>query len=170
MNIRPYPQKITMHAFDTACMNLARFMHRKAAEISKDIGISYVEVPAEQCPDNGKQIARKFAECRRECKPFPVYEGGSDDTIYGDKSANYAFRFWHDWLHAAHGCTTGLADELKLAAIHSREVAQVFGAGSLESRIMFADVAAQARYYFNTGAFVTNQRGFVYSVIAAGEY
>lgn len=169
---RPYDETLTRHAFDQACSNLARFMHIKAAQVARHVGISYDVVPAEQCPSNGREIKAKFEECRRACKPFPVYDGGSENTIYSasDASANYAFRFWHDYLHFAHNCTTGAADELKLAALHRAAVADVFGPDSLEARIMFADVAAQVHFFFNTGNFVQNQVGFIFAALASGEF
>jgi len=156
--------------FETACTNLARFMFFKAAEVARHVGISYEAKPAEECPDNGRQIVAAFEDCRRCVKPFPVFEGGSDSSVYGSAPANHAFRFWYDYLHYAHGCTTGAADELKLAELHRAGVAAKFGDRSLESRIVYAEVAAQVAYYFNTGNFVKNQKGFIYAALQSGAY
>lgn len=163
-------QKPTIAEFDRACHNLSLFMFRKAEQIYRHTGISYDVVTAGQCPENGKQIKAVFEQCRKACKPFPVYDGGSENTIYDSPAANHAFRFWHDYLHYAHNLTIKAADELKAAELHREGVAAVFGADSLEARIMFADVAGQVLYYANTGKFVDNQRGFIFQCVTEGGF
>lgn len=168
--MRKYNQVPTMAEFNTACHNLSLFMYRKAAAITKHVGISYDVVPDGKCPENGKQIRAMFDECRKACKPFPVYAGGSENTIYDSAAANHAFRFWHDYIHYAHNLTIKPADELKAAEWHKQGVAAVFGADSLEARIMFADVAAQVLFYANTGKFVENQKGFIFHCVTEGGF
>lgn len=168
--MRNYDGSFSAAEFERACANLSRFMFFKAADIARHVGISFEAMPAEQCPDNGRQIKAAFESCRRACKPFPVFEGASDSSVYGSAAANHAFRFWHDYLHYAYDCTTGAADELKLDALHRAGVAAKFGERSLEARIIYADVAAQVAYYFNTGRFVQNQKGFVFAALQSGAY
>lgn len=158
---------MTQYQFDVACGNLARFMHEQAAQVSRLIGISYQDADESEVPSTGSKIRDTFVQCIREVRPFPISREGNETAIYG-AAANLAFRFWHDYLHYAHGLGVGLSSELKLAALHRDAVAKRFGADSLEARIMYADVAGQALYYAHEGEFVEDQRKFDFGVVYCG--
>jgi hypothetical protein len=158
---------MNQYQFDTACQNLARFMHEQAARVTRLIGISYRDADECEVPSNGVMIRMKFDHCIKTCTAFPISREGNESAVYG-AAANLAFRFWHDYLHYAHRLGVGLRDELKLAAMHRDAVAKRFGADSLEARIMYADVAGQALYFANRGEFIKDQRAFDMSLARLG--
>jgi hypothetical protein len=51
--------------------------------------------PSPDAPDTLEGITDMY-ECGG---PIYVFDGGCDNTIYGDKEVNYAFRAWHDYHH-----------------------------------------------------------------------
>lgn len=162
-------QHVDSRHFDQACARLAGFMFERAAAESKHWGISYIEADDGICPSSLRGIQAEMHHCLANCLPFPISNAGNDSSIYGH-AANVAFRFWHDMIHFQHRLTTKLEDEIEASWIHAQAVGQRFGQGSLKQRIMRADVEGQARYYFENGNFVTDQRTFVLSQIMAGKY
>lgn len=87
-----------------------------------------------------------------------IWNGASTRTIYGGAEGNYAFRAWHDSLHARHFRTFGIADEYAIADIQAAQ------AGKL-GKWLYADVAGQIAYYEAYGAFPDDQRGYVSAFI-----
>lgn len=161
--------QVTEARFDQACANLSRFMLMQAARVAKHVGFSYVEAPDAECPSSLRGIQAEWHDCQVNCHAFPISDAGNDTSIYGH-AGNVAFRFWHDFVHHDLSLTTKLEDELKATEVHAKAVGRAFGSNSLECRIMRADVAGQASYYFKTGEFVRDQRAFVLDLLQTGAY
>ena len=107
--------------------------------------------------------------------PIPVYNGGSDHTIYSSDEVNYAFRAWHDAIHLVYGLSFSKEDELAVATIHYQQVldyCREHGIGVHLARqaanLIFADVAGQVEYFYTHREFVNDQAAFVYDYIDNG--
>lgn len=87
-----------------------------------------------------------------------VWNGASGRTIYGVAEANYAFRAWHDSLHARYMRTFSVEDEYHIADIQAAQ------SGKL-GRWIYADAAGQIAHYEAYGDFPVDQRGYVAAFI-----
>ena len=91
---------------------------------------------------------------RASTSPMVVYDGGSDNTIYGDPRVNHAFRAWHDSLHLKLNAPFDLAGETRVGL----EQARILGGAYAE--IVLCEVIGQIEYFNRYQAFPVNQLEF----------
>lgn len=145
---------------ENARRNLSQFVIAKADEIKKKIGFGYVDMP--NAPQDFDELKTAFNASRSSGFALPVWNGASDQTIYSNAGANYAFRFWHDVLHCVLNKGFSTAEEIAVGAIHIQEVQNAFGYESLEALIMYADTIGQSLYAVShAGQFPENQLEWV---------
>lgn len=84
-----------------------------------------------------------------------IWSGSSDNTIYQDKSVNWAFRALHDALHLKTGLGFSPKHEIEMGKIQASKESSSFLA-----EIIFCEVAEQAAYFEKTGLFVADQVEF----------
>lgn len=148
--------------------NLSLFVLKRADRISKQVGFGYRDVA--NAPETYASLMQAWETSKRTRAPFPVWSGGSDKTIYTSIGANYAFRFWHDSLHALLGLDFTLLDEVTIGHMQADAVAKEFGHGSLEHSLMHFDTVGQSLYADrNSGEFPEDQLAFVVSQIRWNE-
>lgn len=147
---------------------LGHRMMRKAARTARDIGFSYE--PVTQAPVTMQGLLAAFQHSQEAAAPLPVWEGGSDRTIYGLAEANYAFRYLHDLVHCITGYGMETDGELR---VHTR-LAKVLGVEvytpvmGLEDRLYWIDTAGQTYLAEYTGGkFTDDQFQFALDVLAA---
>lgn len=151
---------ITSAQFDTARKNLSLFILRKALQVQKQVGFGYVDSPV--APDSFDALMLAWNNSKKTRLAFPVWNGCSDNTIYTNPGVNYAFRFWHDAIHACTGLGFNTADEIAIGRIQVETVQAEFGKFSIEAMLMYADTIAQSQYAATTGGeFPANQLEFV---------
>lgn len=156
--------KYTADEIIAARWRLTPFVHEKAQEYTRKLGVQYEASP--NAPETGPQIAYHMRQSQYHGRPFPVWSGASDNTIYMNAGGNYAFRFWHDALHYLLSMDTSLVDELELGAMHTGVVMARFGFDSLEAKLMRADTMMQSRYAADhAGNFPEDQLAFVLKCI-----
>lgn len=152
--------------FMRARKNLTRFMMEKAENLTRAFGFGYVDV--EHAPNTYEDLQAAFNLSTRTHCPFPVWAGASDKTIYLHCGANYAFRFWHDAIHAIENLNFTTDDEVKIGMMQVKEIAAYFGADSIEAKMMYADTVEQSLYASrNNGEFPPDQIAFVASILEA---
>lgn len=99
-----------------------------------------------------------FAElitARAQTVCLPVWEGASDQTIWGTPQANHAFRAWHDACHVLGGFDYSLEGERATARMQCQQLEQrCLGRAA---RAVWWDVVAQAEHFAVTGAFPGDQ-------------
>lgn len=98
---------------------------------------------------------------------LPVFDGGSDNTIYPDVATNHAFRAWHDSIHLANDYSFSREHEIKVGLIHMQQ-ARAAGLPKSDQDILIADTIGQVEYYYNRGDYVKNQAAFVAAVLEFG--
>ena len=91
-----------------------------------------------------------------------VWNGASDQTIYGSAEANWAFRAWHDTTHLNLDADFSLQGETVVAHAQAAEAGEHGG-------LILADVLGQALYYDRWGRFPENQIAFVVDYMADAE-
>jgi len=151
--------KFTQDEFNAARWRLSSFVQSKALQMAKRFALSYEPMP--RAPETLPEMQRAYRHCIIHSTPFPIWEGGSENTIYISASDNYAFRFWHDMLHLALYAETILVDEVELGHIHVGCVMAQFGMHSLEAAMMRADTIEQSKYEAEHGHFPVDQLAFV---------
>lgn len=155
MNV-PNIQRVT--DIECARFRLSKFVERKALEVTRLTGVNYAE--SVDAPSTFEEVKAEWANALRTGLPFRVFSGGSDKTIYVDPCYNWAFRFWHDYLHVKYNKSMAYDSEVFIGHMHVTHVASEFGIGSLEARLMFADTIGQCLYYETHGGFVEDQLEF----------
>lgn len=110
-------------------------------------------------PSNIKELREWYKSNTLNVDSLPVYDGGSDDTIFGSREVNFAFRAWHDALHLENNLGFSQEDELTMAMLHCKEL-RLMGISEDDCDLMFNDVAGQVLYYYNSKEFINNQQHF----------
>ena len=102
-------------------------------------------------------------------KPLVVFAGGSEQTIYGDREVNYAFRAWHDWCHWRGGHPFNREGEQAVYAMQCQHLVQLYDY-SLRTRrwfdILYAEIIGQQLYFEQHRQFPADQRAFVERFLA----
>jgi hypothetical protein len=156
----------TPEHFQRARHNLSMFVIRQTEKMSKQVGFGYVD--CDVAYDDYPSLCAAFAESKRTGLPLKVWSSGSENTIYTSCGANYAFRFWHNCLHAQFGISFDLVGECVIAGMHVTAVAEEFGMHSLERLMMEADTRQQSIFAFkHSDHFPDNQLQFVTDYVQA---
>lgn len=156
----PVSTPVNAYTIDKAREALTHYVIRKAAHTACVLGFSYE--PADDAPNTFDALQAAFRASQRGAKPLPVWSGACDETIYTNAEGNYAFRFWHDVIHAVFGLDFSHVGETETAAKQLKDVEQHFGWDSIEARLFYWDPIGQIDYAAETGGqFVTDQRAFV---------
>lgn len=150
--------------FEQARANLTSFVIHKALKVQREVGFGYRDDAV--APQTDEELMQAWAQSKRDGTAFPVWSGASDSTIYTNRGGNYAFRFWHDSLHARLGLSTPRADEVKIGEMHVDAVAAEFGEDSLEAILMHWDTVGQSNYCDMYGEFPSDQLMFVREMAA----
>lgn len=152
------------YVINKARANLEHFVIAKAYRLSKDLGFSYIE--SETAPNSFEELQEAYRKSVATSCPLPVFAGASENTIYLTKEGNWAFRFWHDVVHASGGFEFTLEDEISCSSVQCEEVSRYFGEHSLESKLFIADTIGQSVYaHLHNGQFPEHQLNFVKSLI-----
>lgn len=154
------------HSIEVARKRLSKFVVAMAQRIVRVTGVNYEESLV--APSTHEEVMIEWRTALETGKPFRVYSGASDCTIYDAPDVNWAFRFWHDYLHVKHNLGMGIRDEMQVGALHWLEVSQEFGDDSLEAKIIAADTSGQALYHHIFGTFVADQEEFVLRCLHMG--
>lgn len=150
---------MTPERFDAACMSLSAKVHgfAQAALIRN----GYVGFTArEDAPGTFHDLLQTH-QTRPYGDKFPVYAGGSDQTIYDSPEANYAFRAWHDMLHIELNAPFSRLGEMACTIAQCTEPSLTDD----ERRILWVDIMGQFEYEQQHGHFPINQREFVRKVL-----
>lgn len=150
---------------ETARVRLSNFIMRRVNQITRVTGINYEE--SIDAPSTYEEVRAEFSQAITLNKPVRVYSGASDDTIYTHPSVNWAFRFWHDYIHFTRELDFSTRDEVLVGEVQCAEVAAEFGLGSLEYLLMREDTIGQVEYFAHYGEFIANQREYVMQKLAA---
>lgn len=147
-----------------ARLNLSKLVEREALHLCKVLNISYED--SLHASEDYQTVKQGFNDAISLKKPVLVYRGNSTGCIYLEPYHNWAFRFWHDYLHVKHDLDFNYESELQVARMHLACVASHYGLGSLEYRLMQADTIGQVEFYRdNAGSFVDNQLQFALEYI-----
>lgn len=151
---------------NVAIARLGMFILRMAAKITRVTGVNYEE--SLSAPSTFEEVKTEWQLAKKTTRPFKVYSGASDRTIYDSPHVNWAFRFWHDYLHVFGNRGMNFYDEAVIAKTHIEAVAAEFGESSLEAKIIEADTYGQAVWYAVNGSYVEDQREFVTMYVKHG--
>jgi len=160
--ISAYKQECLRLRFIQARNNLDKFIRGQAATLLQMYRINGIEA-VEDAPSTYEELLEHY---KRDVvwggKPFKVYSGGMDDTIYMTRYGNHCFRFVHDFKHIDLKADFSYGGEVEVAMTQIYEVAKQFGPASDEVVLMEADTIGQMDFFHDMGMFVTNQREFVW--------
>jgi len=92
---------------------------------------------------------------RQNSSSLVVWAGASDSTIFGDKSVNWAFRAWHDYLHLKLNAEFNEKGETIVAIEQARQLRN-----DAQGRIITIEVIEQLNYFNKHGHFPVDQLKF----------
>ena len=102
----------------------------------------------------------RAAYVSRNHEPFKVSGEHCEDTIYGSRTGNIAFRAWHDGEHGRQSLRLCHSDEIRVAQI------QTLNSPNPLAPYIWADSAGQTIFKAVTGEFVAHQITFVDHLVA----
>jgi hypothetical protein len=135
-----------------------------AHECTRRSGINYEESDEHSC-ETWEETKAMFQSAQTLNQPVYVRRSDSETCIYTSEAANWAFRFWHDYLHYQHDLTFSFIDEVLVGQFQVSATENEFGKGSLEAKLMAADTIGQVLYYQMHGEFIADQLAFVTEAI-----
>lgn len=144
------------HDLNVARHRLSKFVMQKADSVTRNNHINYEESDTKSS-NNYEDMRANMYRAIKGLSPFYVYKSASENTIYTNPCYNWAFRFWHDWLHYSLKADFSYEQELVVGNKQMADVAIEFGLGSLEWLLMQFDTIIQVEYYKKHGDFMSNQ-------------
>jgi hypothetical protein len=109
-------------------------------------------------PSTLQELKDRFAYSGQIC----VSSEHCDNTIYGDREVNIAFRAWHDWCHLVGNHEFDLGGEYTVAKMQYEHMERVYGKRLARKwwPLIDAEVSGQAAYVANMGEFPVDQPAF----------
>ncbi len=147
-----------------ARQRLTDYMIRRAARVATEMGFGYVE--HELAPESLYGMKLAVNNARKYGIAYPVLSLYSDNTIYLNREANWAFRFVHDMFHVALNAGTDSLGEYEVARAMAVDIWATFGGNSDEAALYWADTCGQSDYFEKHGCFPDDQLAFVVSLNA----
>jgi hypothetical protein len=154
---------MNLYSIELARSNLSKLVIEQANNIKRVLGVNYEEI--ENAPSTYEDLVINWNDAKMNKAPVYVYSESCENVIYLSKEANWAFRFWHDYLHYYWQKDFTYASELFIGNIQMAVVAQHYGLGSLEYQLMQADTIGQVEFYQRENSFVPNQLKFAIDYI-----
>ena len=145
-------------AFNQARERLTKFVILQAEKIQRFLNISIEDTS--NAPSTFESVKQAFIDSAKTGKPFPVFSGACENTIYTNYHGNICFRFWHDFIHYIENLGFDTDSELSVGEIQVQAVSKEFGKDSIESKLMHADTIGQVRYFAKYNKFVDDQLQF----------
>jgi hypothetical protein len=149
---------MNIHSVELARSNLSKFVIEQANNIKRVLGVNYEE--KKDAPSTYEAMCENWRMALLNKMPVYVYSESCENVIYLSKEANWAFRFWHDYIHFRDGFDFSYENELLVGSHQVAMVGARFGVGSLEYLLMQSDTIGQVEYFKQHGAFVENQLQF----------
>lgn len=145
-------------AFNQAREKLTKFVILQSEKIQRALNITIED--SENAPSTFEQLKSEFENCLKMKKPFKVFSGACENTIYTNYHGNISFRFWHDFLHYSKNLGFDTDSEFAVGELQIQAVQKEFGKNSIESKLMQADTIGQVKYFSKYNKFVENQLQF----------
>lgn len=143
---------------------LSSLVKRMANDCTRRSGINYEECDI-RSKETWEETKAMFQSAQTLNQPVYVRKSDSETSIYTSAAVNWAFRFWHDYLHYQHDLTFSFIDEVLVGQFQIDATVLEFGEGSLEAKLMTADTLGQVLYYKMHEEFVDNQLTFAIAAI-----
>lgn len=149
-------------------------MHNHIKPINKAFNVAVLHMCSRVLPkgfdvsDDAPDTLAKLTAHYKATGRVLVWSGESDNTIYGDKDVNFAFRAWHDAIHIEHQFEFTLSGEAAVCNIQIQQLIKVYGASDAViefCELIRAEVVGQAELYARTGAYASDQRAFTIDYI-----
>lgn len=109
--------------------------------------------------DNQAEYFQSMLENWKNKRVIEVWNGASDNNIYGYNEVNIKMRCWHDYTHVVNNLDFSAISETLVSSIQVNELPKNW---QYEKDLLNADLLGQTQYYWiNDCKFVENQRKFV---------
>lgn len=116
---------------------------------------------SENAPDNLESLTNHINKTGR----MLVWAGASENTIYGDREINWAFRAWHDFHHWRHQIGFTIIGESDVCRHQIKDLLTLYGPCLRVSRmaeIITAEIIGQTTYQaWHNGEWPNNQPAFI---------
>ena len=133
---------------NTAILHIASRLLPKGFDVSDEAPDTYEKLKAHLCA--GKRMA--------------VWSGGSEATVCGHRSVNFAFRAWHDFCHWDGGHDFTLEGEIAACEMQCQHLFEFYGDCKRIRgwcSLLRAEIVGQALFFQRHKRFPDDQRSFV---------
>ena len=96
----------------------------------------------------------------RETNKIHIWNGASDNSIFGTAETNLKFRAWHDFIHLNYNLGYSITEESIVCDIQKDMLPLDW---YFEKSLIDCEIRGQAHYFYKNNRFVTNQRMFTIS-------
>lgn len=107
--------------------------------------------------DDLEGTLKRHIERFRETGKIHVWNGASDNTIFGDATVNTYFRCWHDYIHITSGYGYDLFGETMTMEAQRSMLPSDW---KFERELIYSEIVGQALYFQHYGYFLADQRQF----------
>ena len=93
-----------------------------------------------------------------------VWSGGSEATVYGNRSVNFSFRAWHDFCHWDGSYDFTLEGEIATCEMQCRQLFEFYGDCErvrVWCLLLRVEIVGQALFFHRHKRFPDDQRSFV---------
>lgn len=123
-------------------------------------GIDYTD-------DEGYDTLENITKYYNDTHRLMIWQGASDNTIFGDPKVNLLFRAWHDYEHIVNQFPFTTEGESMTAF---KQIAQLPQEWGFEQRLILTEVIGQVLYnHYHNGAFPVDQRRFAVGYMQNGD-
>lgn len=131
------------------------------------LSVAPPHIPSADAPSESDALFAWAANHQVGLDEIPVWDGASDDSIYGSAAVNYAYRAWHDATHIKLGLDFSMESERQVALDHVRTAWEA-GLSVEDCNLLWIDSQGQNEYFKVHGDFVDNQREFALAAVQHG--
>lgn len=139
---------------------LSDFVVHAAAATEGLLGFGWE--PRTDAPNTYPALKAAFLTSQTTGRPLPISDEHSDRVIYRSPEVNLAFRYWHDTWHVLRGLDFTPPQELRLASIQLRELADAgWDPDTVAWRLLYTDLVGQVYLSAVGKCFPKDQENFV---------
>jgi len=138
--INTFPDKCIMQHLKT---DLKRYLNQTILNMAKDLNYTVKS----QAPSTELDLFNSPS--------LVIWSGESHNTIYQDKTVNWAFRAIHDAMHLKTRLDFSPEQEIEMGRIQASKIGS-----DIVAKLFYIEIAGQAEHYLKTGQFVQDQVKF----------
>ena len=132
-----------------------------------------ITAPSWTVSEDAPETFDELVKVSKERGQIVVWNGASDNTIFGEPEFNYAFRAWHDSAHIRANAYFTKAGEVEACQQQIEDMYARYGVSAQTEKwaqMIRIEVIGQAMHFEQTGTFPEDQRAFMRDMLAVDAF